>query len=114
MTVQMAAQVRPAQGIRRISRDLFGRTHQLEVAFTAATLEPGFVLDDLIRNVQDRAEAAGLELPKESSVRKNSMRLVDAGALDMLPSSGPGSPARYTAVQGSPFWALALELDRRS
>jgi len=110
MTVQELRSAPLTQESRDLSNEIFGRPLQLEVAAAATCLEQGFVIDDLCMEVRRRAETAGLDPPKESAVRKNLAKLVAAGALDVLPSSRPGSPGYYSPAQDSAFWSFALEL----
>lgn len=99
---------------RKISNDLFGREYQLEVASAAAGLEAGFLVEDLVDEVGRRAHDAGVEVPKQSAIRKSLARLVEAGVIDMLPAPRRGSPAHYTAAPDSGFWLFAVQLYARA
>lgn len=114
MTIPEVRQATVTRASRRLSNGLFGREYQLEVAATAASLDPGFLVEDLSEEVTRRAREADVEVPKLSAVRKNLAKLVEAGVVDMLPASRPGSPAHYTAVVESGFWTFAAQLYARA
>jgi hypothetical protein len=113
MTAGDLARATITEASRRLSQEIFGRPHQLEVAAAVGELHDGFVIEALLKKAEVRAIAAGLAPPKQSAIRKNLERLVKAGAVRSLPSPRPGSPGYYSAAGDSAFWGFASQLYER-
>jgi hypothetical protein len=110
MTASEVAEEQITTELRALSKMVFGREYELEVAAAAALLGENSTVEEIFLKARERAEEAGLEVPKESAVRTCLERLVTAAALTGVPSPRPGVPGYFEPRTGSAFWAFALEL----
>jgi hypothetical protein len=95
--------------LRQISRDVFGRPHQLEVVQAVAKLSRSFEVEEVIDAARQRAEAANEDLPSSSSVRKNLSKLVLLRIVSHVESTRLGTPHIWTR-EPSPLWKWLDEL----
>jgi hypothetical protein len=110
MTASEVVEEQITAELRAVSKGVFGREYELEVAAAAATLGGNSTVEEIFLKARERAEEAGLEVPKESAVRTCLERLVIAAALTGVPSPRPGLPGYFEPRTDSAFWAFALEL----
>jgi hypothetical protein len=110
MTASQVADERVTKELRALSKAVFGRGYELEVAAAAVSLEKNSTVEEIFLKARERAEEAGLEVPKESSVRTCLERLVRANALTGHPSPRPGVAGYFEPRSDSTFWDFALEL----
>jgi hypothetical protein len=110
MTASEVAEERITIEVRALSKAVFGREYELEVAAAAALLEKNSTVEEIFLKARERAEEAGVEVPKESAVRTSLERLVAATALTGVPSPRPGLSGYFEPRSDSAFWDFALEL----
>lgn len=110
MTASEVAEEQITSELRALSKAVFGREYELEVAAAAALLEENSTVEEIFLKARERAEEAGLEVPKESAVRTCLERLVIATALIGMPSPRPGVSGYFEPRMDSAFWTFALEL----
>jgi hypothetical protein len=110
MTASQVAAQRVTGELRALSKAVFGRWYEIEVAAAAASLEKNSTVEEIFLKARERAEEAGVEVPKESAVRTCLERLVRANALTGHPSPRPGVSGYFEPRPDSAFWDFALEL----
>jgi hypothetical protein len=110
MTASEVVEERITNELRALSKAVFGREYELEVAVAVAALGKGSTVEEIFLKARERAAEAGLEVPKESAVRTSVERLVSATALTELRSPRPGVPGYFEPRPNGAFWTFALEL----
>lgn len=101
--------------LRQLSKLAFNRATQAEVVLLARTLPGhGFTFEQVYELAAAAAEAAGMEQPSESAVRKDLARMRDAfGALERQ-TRARGQLERVEVPQDSSLWMLCDELHAAS
>jgi len=94
---------------RDISKEVFGRPHQLEVALVVADFREPFQAEQVITEAREHAAGHEIAPPSHSSIRKCLSRLVRLGVVDLVPDPTIGSPDIYSVAESS-FWNWIAEL----